>query len=566
MKKLILLILLSFAISYNSYSCNFTGAQISITHLSGTNYKVTFSFYRDCSAINAPNSLNLTATCPSNPSLNFNFTVNKEPNTGLEITKPCPSNPTHCNGGNNFGVQEYIYSANIALVPNSEWIISQLNCCRNPVNTIQNAGIHDFYIETKVNTFYTANQLPFFPEVPNMIFIKGELITFNNTAIDLDGDSLSYHLINPRNGVSTDIQYISPYSATNFCSSSIPITLNSSTGQITMKPNSNLYSVMVVRVDEWKKTSSGYVKVSSMMRDLIIQVTQSNNHLPYLSGIDNNWNPSVLPIDSLFEIDFVAGQDNSFSVFGVDSNKFDSLNTGAFNITMDSNFSFIDFTPHFTPHFNGTDSGYAQIQCKPNYSDIRKRPYFISISIEDFGCPYHGEQDFIYKINVVAPPLKIGNDTTICVTQNIQFNVGDSSFNYLWSTGDTTNSIFIQGANLGVGNHVIWVKREGFGTIDYDTINLSVDACLGLNNSSDSSNFKIYPNPNKGSFVVEKQSVVFEDMEIELLDVSSRLLMKKRFLAGENSLQFDVSDLSKGIYYLKITRQDISWVEKIVKE
>lgn len=89
---------------------------------------------------------------------------------------------------------------------------------------------------------------------------------------------------------------------------------------------------------------------------------------------------------------------------------------------------------------------------------------------------------------------------------------------------------------------------------------------IGFEKPKENQGLIIYPNPNTGRFVVEKQSVVQEDMLIELLDVSSRLLMRKRFLAGEKSLHFDVSDLSKGVYYLKIIKEDKSWVEKIIKD
>lgn len=206
--------------------------------------------------------MSFEAKCPSNPLFNFNFTLYKLPTSGYEVTNPCGPGITCFTQGYHFGVKEYLYKGTINLVSGQGWIISYLECCRNPVTIINNASSSNMYVEANVNTNYSSNNLPYFIETPKMVFNLGELVTFNNTTCDADGDSLSYELIAGRQGIIYPLFYSSPYSGFNFCSSSIPIQLNHETGQITMRPDYALSTVVIVRVDEWKKTSTGYFEYS----------------------------------------------------------------------------------------------------------------------------------------------------------------------------------------------------------------------------------------------------------------------------------------------------------------
>ena len=50
---------------------------------------------------------------------------------------------------------------------------------------------------------------------------------------------------------------------------------------------------------------------------------------------------------------------------------------------------------------------------------------------------------------------------------------------------------------------------------------------------------------------------------MELLDVTGRMIQRKYF-AG-NSYQVDLKELSKGIYYLKITSGNSTEIKKVIK-
>ena len=88
----------------------------------------------------------------------------------------------------------------------------------------------------------------------------------------------------------------------------------------------------------------------------------------------------------------------------------------------------------------------------------------------------------------------------------------------------------------------------------------SVSTSIDINERSISST-QIYPNPNSGHFVVEVATHEAKMMNYSLFTTEGRLICKKQSL--ESKILFDISELSSGIYYLKIGN---SRAQKIIKK
>jgi hypothetical protein len=71
----------------------------------------------------------------------------------------------------------------------------------------------------------------------------------------------------------------------------------------------------------------------------------------------------------------------------------------------------------------------------------------------------------------------------------------------------------------------------------------------------------VYPNPTKNTINIECKNSI---KTIQLYDVQGRLLQTKLVDGLQTSI--DISEKSKGIYFLKITSNNGSKVEKVVKE
>src|SRR5205085_12635932 len=111
-------------------------------------------------------------------------------------------------------------------------------CCRNAaITTITTPGTNTFYIySTLNNTISPHNSSPTFSNKPVPFLCVGQQYCFNHGANDMDGDSLAYSLVTPKQTATTTVHYISPYTASNPLNSVPSTTFNSFTGDICLTP------------------------------------------------------------------------------------------------------------------------------------------------------------------------------------------------------------------------------------------------------------------------------------------------------------------------------------------
>jgi len=75
------------------------------------------------------------------------------------------------------------------------------------------------------------------------------------------------------------------------------------------------------------------------------------------------------------------------------------------------------------------------------------------------------------------------------------------------------------------------------------------------------SNFTIYPNPNKGKFIIELTNKTTEST-IEIYDLMGKKVWSK--VSSENKLEIDISNQPKGIYLVKVVSENNVIIQKIV--
>jgi endonuclease I/chitodextrinase len=93
----------------------------------------------------------------------------------------------------------------------------------------------------------------------------------------------------------------------------------------------------------------------------------------------------------------------------------------------------------------------------------------------------------------------------------------------------------------------------------YDGIGIYDDTVLSAG-SSDFETFKMYPNPVSGNKIYFKVS---DDMAIKIYTILGELVKSSKITNTKNNI--DVSDLSKGIYLLKIASQNQIITKKLIK-
>ncbi len=474
MKKLIYVLLIGiFTLSFtnNIQATSFAGAEISYVNLGGSLYQVTLTFYRDCSAISAPTTINVNFACSSNPVYNFTATLNQY-GTAEEITNACPQFSTSCSGGNNgaYGIQKYTYQANVTLPPCDSWTMYYYSGSRNPSTTI--TGTANWYIPAELNNLVVFNSSPTFnsPMIPIAKLNQLNRLDYG-CGLDPDGDSLAYSLYAPYSIGPTPlgtVVYNSPYSATNFLPSSTPIILNPTTGILSFTPTQVLNTIIGIKVEQWRNINGVMTIVGANYRDLMLIVKTANSSSPVLSGIDTTLSHTYSPNDTIYEINkCFIGNPIVFSINGYDADVYNPAYTGSaevFNISWNAGIS----DASFTPHYNATDSAYAEFYWLPSMDNFSAKNFFTA-TIKDSSCDNNLSNSYNYSINITDNYVSIGNDTTICFGEVLSVNaISNNSYdNYTWSidgtayTSSSVDSVVLRPSLLSPGVHTLKLETQG---------------------------------------------------------------------------------------------------------
>lgn len=386
------------------------GADLTYTHLGGNDYRIKLSFYRDCEGISAPASptLNISSmSCGQSTTLTLTQVSTQE--VSMLCTSILPNST--CSGGTIQGTEEYIYEATYSFPANcQDWLITYSLCCRNAATTnLQNTQNFDMYIETKLDNVTVAeNNSPYFVNLPLFYVCSGQQSIYTPGAVDLDGDSLAYSLVNPLDNATTPVTYIPPFSPTYPLSTSPPnnFLFDPQIGQMLFTPDGVQVTIVAVLVEEFRNG----VKIGSIVRDMqiIVLANCANNSPDIIPPNNSNINGGTISGNT---ITTCAGQTLTFPILASDIDLNDTLFvTSNINLLPGASLNVVGINPvtiDFSWPTIGANSG----------------NYHLSIGVSDNGCPVRYDQSIGLIISV--PGVKASaNQTYICqdTTTNIQLD------------------------------------------------------------------------------------------------------------------------------------------------
>jgi gliding motility-associated-like protein len=418
------------------------GSEISYRWISGNTYEIKLVIYRDCgSPIPAPNNPVVrysSIACNKNN----NVTLNALPGTGQEITHAC-NGVTTCSGGVQLGIQKFEYTATVTLTSQCpDWIFGSDVCCRNcNMTTVPMpgcSGAPGTYVEATLNNVVApTNSSPYFAFNPIQIICTGQPFTYNNGTIELNGDSLAYSFITPREQAGTNINYSPPYSGTNWVSSSPAITINSSNGDVSLTATSTEISAMAVLVREYRNG----ILVGSIVRDVVVWTMPCSNTLPAATGINGT---------TSFSMTVCAGTPVNFNVYSSDTDPNQNVSMTWSNSIPGATFTSAG-SPFPTGHFTWT----------PTIAQVRSQPYTFAVMVEDNSCPQHGYRVYSYAITVAAAttaPLSTNSPCANPGTGTATVNAtGTPPLTYSWSPSVSTGA---SANGLTAGTYTVTVTES----------------------------------------------------------------------------------------------------------
>ncbi|MEO0471713.1 MAG: PKD domain-containing protein, partial [Bacteroidota bacterium] len=343
-----------------------------------------------------------------------------------EVTPLCPDalNPppgsnsvTGCDGTNFSpqinGVGEAVFyqDYNFCNTTCDSFAIEWSACCRN--GAIQSGSANDaiYTGETTVDlSLNNCNSSPTFVNKPVPYICAGQTFTFNQGAIDPDGDSLSYELGPCNANGNGPVGYNIGFSPAQPLGSTWNVSINSLTGDITMTPNptgSQVVGVMCIVVKEWRNGQLIGQVVRDMQITVIPNCTTTN---PQTGGIQNvtigqdsvpgtplSFNEArVCPgVEICFDVPVIS-QDTSLD----------------YTITWNQGIQGASFTdandPTITNIISGDEPTATFCWTPPLNAD---GAYFFVVSVNDDGCPVPGFNQFtiiVYVDDVLATSNGVG--------------------------------------------------------------------------------------------------------------------------------------------------------------
>ncbi|CAA6830436.1 MAG: internalin, putative [uncultured Aureispira sp.] len=422
------------------------GLDLTYKCIGNNQYEVNLTFYRDCNGVDVYSTatVNWAATCGSG-SVNLNQT------SMVEITPSCPGIVgTACNaGGGVYGIEKYTFQGIITLPTGcTDITLSHSMCCRNyAITSLSSPGGELIYVEAKIENAAICNNSPVFTNDPVPFGCVGQPVYYNHGASDVDGDDLTYSLVDCMNSAGISVGYAAGYSATIPLSTTNGVVINPATGAITFTPNMAQVGVFCVLIEEHRNG----VLIGSIIRDIQFTAVACSNNVPSLSGVNNTTDYTAVA---------TVGNQLCFNVHSTDIDQ----NQSTF-LSWNNAITGAVFTSSTATYSVGT------FCWTPTANDVGVHTFTVTVS-DDY-CPIVGQNTYTYTITVPDNNVPCDSiDMSIVSTNDVTCSSSDGAavilatngvapYDYQlvnWTTGEFFNNTSGIFNTLTPGSYSVWVE------------------------------------------------------------------------------------------------------------
>lgn len=166
----------------------------------------------------------------------------------------------------------------------------------------------------------------------------------------------------------------------------------------------------------------------------------------------------------------------------------------------------------------------------------------------EFGCTAGDDINLTF---ISSPEVTLGADTSLCGNATITLDAGNEGMDYLWSTGETTQTIVVDTAGYGYGvQNVSVVVTNNNDCSSEANIAVEFKDCTGINENTAKVEFNIYPNPSDGFININFNSIASEKINILITDMNGKTVYSEKDVVVNSSLkkQINLRNNAKGVY------------------
>ncbi len=313
MKKIIPLLLL-LCTCYGAKATHLMGGEITVTHLSGSDYEIRLTHYRDTQGVQLSSTAEISIGA-------FDSAANAY--LGYYLNTIVPLNPTYTIPllpSFPYGVEVGVYIDTVILAPGKYRVINK-ECCRNGAIINMTAPLTEnlgLYTEFTVpdSTSVLNNTSPDFLLMPVTYFPSNAPINYNPLPIDIDNDSLAWGLNIPIDDIGYNFGHPIGGFIPPFADSTGPFTMNPVTGEITWTPIIAGNFVQSFEVNEYRNG----VQIGTIIRDyqyIVVDPPSNNQEQP--EAIVTNPDVEYDLQNDYYYMEYTPGDLLSFDITGTDA-------------------------------------------------------------------------------------------------------------------------------------------------------------------------------------------------------------------------------------------------------
>jgi hypothetical protein len=129
-------------------------------------------------------------------------------------------------------------------------------------------------------------------------------------------------------------------------------------------------------------------------------------------------------------------------------------------------------------------------------------------------------------------------------------------------TGSSFNPL-----TAGVGTHTItYGVVDSNGCSNSVSQNINVEDCTGIDEMISSYEVNVYPNPTTGEFTLSVTNASLAELRVSIVDIQGREVFSSldKNVNGDYTKQISLENISKGIYYIRLSTENDVKIKKLI--
>ena len=576
------------------YANSAIGGEIKYQYLAPNKYKVVFIVYRNCMrpALKTP-EFKIRAD-----STGLTYLIHPLRTSIKDISNVCAKDSMPCapqNAQSNIGIEQHVYETIINFDTLYFKTIKEFSCkvvfsmfIENRDSMITTLDSSGFYLDAMLNLCgagVKGNSSPIFKTLPIKDLCCQTAFYYNNGGVELsEGDSISFELIDPLNGVNDAVAHKGGLSAsipmTPYCSN-FPIVncrplpdakpprgfyFDKETGDMRFTPFAcNELGVIVLKINEWRKDSKGkWFLIGYVKRETTWSVKTCNkNNSPYFGG--NNKYSVCEGTKICFT--FISYDDQYLPY----QTYLDTIQLYWDSSIPNANIKILN------PLAREKE---AEFCWQTSIGDARPDFYRFTALCSENNCndKLKASRGFLIKVKPKAKDklvykklfkggleiLSIDLDSNNWNKNIIKNTIRDSSANgpiVYASANKSKDTVVFNKAGKYILLHEIYNQPYNCPTLYYDTITVTAEDLTEIINYR-KIDLNVYPNPSNGQISFNSSSIDVSEALIKVYAVDGKLVAEKQLQAGSTNL----SSLAKGIYTIEYKVEGYSVYRQVIIE